>query len=357
MEKPITDLVQVTPEWLTERLQSNGHLEGSGEVANVHVESSSPGSAIETVHLTVDYSSNAIDLPTRIFLKIGDPEMCPEREVFFHNDIAVYMDAPPTVPCLDAIYDPDTGRAHLLFEDVSHTHYHGSGTIRSSLRAESEQIIDCYACFHAFWWDHSFLRRKLRKFRSEDSVLYLTGVEGYREFLGRFMDRAGDRLSQEQRKVYERALASFSHFVDLRGKRRLAPGNRLTLIHGDAKYANIFLPKAPSVNGVYLIDWEFWEVRMGTDDIANIALFGFADPRANLVEDLLRRYHDGLQRHGVEDYGWEDCWHDYRLSTIRSLFVPICSGAWGAPMDWCLQNLERSLLSFQDLNCAEFLGN
>ena len=126
MVKSISELAQVTPEWLTVRLQANGHLDDSEEVTNVQIESSSPGSAIETVHLRAEYSPKETGLPRHIFLKIGDPEMCPEREVQFHRDIAVRMDSPPTVPCLDAVWDPAAGRAHLLFVDVSHTHHLGS---------------------------------------------------------------------------------------------------------------------------------------------------------------------------------------------------------------------------------------
>lgn len=357
MHKSVSQLSEVTPAWLTTRLQSNGHLARSEAVTGLQVESSSSGSAIATVHLRVEYSSDAIDIPNRLFLKIGDPGMmCPEREVQFHCDVAVQMDAPPTVRCLDAVWDPRADRAHLLFEDVSHTHHHGSGGKRRSLRAESRDIVDCFARLHAFWWNHPSLGTHVGSFPSEDSILYNAGVKLYTELLGRFSDRAGDRLSKQKRRIYERALDSLGGLTDLRGHRRLAPGNRLTLIHGDAKYANIFLPNTSSEDGVRLVDWEFWEVRIGTDDVANIALFGFADPRCDLLEKLLRRYHDGLQEHGVDDYGWEDCWHDYRLSTIRSLFVPVCSGACGARMDVCLRNLERSLLSFQDLDCAELLS-
>ena len=93
MEKPITDLVQVTPEWLTERLQSNGHLEGSGEVANVHVESSSPGSAIETVHLTVDYH-----LTRLIYLRASSSKLatlkCARNVKFFFTTILLYVWTP-----------------------------------------------------------------------------------------------------------------------------------------------------------------------------------------------------------------------------------------------------------------------
>ena len=104
---------------------------------------------------------------------------------------------------------------------------------------------------------------------------------------------------------------------------------------------------------VYLIDWAFWEIRVGTDDVTNIGLFGFCDPKANLTRDLVQRYYDGLLQYGVADYRWEDCWHDYRLSTIRNLFIPINSFS---DSDYSWRNLERSFQSFYDLDCAELLA-
>jgi len=48
----------------------------------------------------------------------------------------------------------------------------------------------------------------------------------------------------------------------------LALGNHLTLIHGDAHYGNILLPKDPASHALRPIDWQCWEVRVGTDDLA-----------------------------------------------------------------------------------------
>jgi len=63
---------------------------------------------------------------------------------------------------------------------------------------------------------------------------------------------------------------------------------------------------------------------VGTDDLAyTYVLWWFPERRAAMEKGLIKRYHDGLLKHGVENYDWEDCWHDYRLSVIRTLFFPI----------------------------------
>ena len=356
MDKPITDIAQITTAWLTERLRSKGHLAAPAEVTEIQVESPSQNSTNVVAHLNVEYSPGSINLPRRFFFKMGNADMCVDCEVWFHDGILAHMDASPTIPCFDAAWDRDAGRGYLVFEDVSQTHYHGKGGVHPALQVEAESIIDAFAPFHAFWWDHSLLGETVGRFPEEDSLLWYSGVAQYEESLVQFADLVEERLSQRRRKLLERVLASFP-FKDLRGKSRLTPGNRLTLIHADAKYDNTMLPKSLDTHGVYLIDWAFWEVRMGTDDIAHIGLYGFCDPKANLTRELVRRYHDGLLQHGVEDYSWEDCWHDYRLSTIRHLFIPISAAVHGTDLRYCWRNLERGLRSFKDLNCAELLGN
>ena len=227
--------------------------------------------------------------------------MCLDCEIHFHQAILAHMEASPTVPCLDATWDESTKRGHLLFEDVSDTHYHGRGGIHAELQAESEQIVDAFAPFHAFWWDNPLLGTEVGAYPQEDSLLWYSGAAAYEQSLPRFISLVGDRLSKRRISLLERALASFP-FKDLHGTSRLTPGNRLTLIHADAKYENILLPRDPGTREVYLIDWAFWEVRMGTDDIAHIGLYGFCEPRAELTDLLVRRYHDGLLCHGVQDY-------------------------------------------------------
>ena len=347
MNKPITAIGQVTTEWLTERLRLRGHLYGS-DVTKVEVV---PSRSSEVARLEVEYSLDVSGLPSSFYLKFGSEDECVEREALFHRDMVSLMEAAPTVRWLDVSYEPESGRAHLLTEDVGRTHYQGKWNVSQSLAADGELLVDTMAPFHAYWWDHPRLGTEFGDFPRADNILFFHGVAGYERSLARVIDMLGNRFKLEWREIYERALASFP-FKDQQGRARLAPGNRLTVVHGDVLPDNVFLPRDPTVYGLYLIDWAFWEVRVGTDDIANLGLLGFCDPKANLTRDLVQRYYDGLLQSGVQDYQWEDCWHDYRLSIIRNLFIPINSFR-DSKYSW--ENLERSLLSFHDLECEELL--
>lgn len=355
MAKPIEDIAQVTPAWLTRRLLENHHLNSSDSVTHVEIVSHSRNRSNLSAHLRVGYSSTVSELPTCLFVKTGDSGMCVDCEVTFHNDILSYMGESPAVPHYDAAWSKPHRNGHLVFQDASRTHYHGKFGIHPGLQSEAELIIDAFAPFHAFWWDHPELGNAVGSFPDEDFVLWYQGVASYEKALGRFIDLAGDRLSRRRRTLCERVLGAFP-FKDLRGRSRLAPGNRLTLIHADARYDNILLPRDAAKQEVYIIDWAFWEVRMGTDDIAHLAIYGFGDPKAGLTRSLVKRYHGGLLKHGVTDYDWDDCWHDYRISTLRHLFIPISSAANGSDFNYCWRNLERSFRSVRDLGCRELLN-
>ena len=346
MDKPILDFVQVTSEWLTERLKVGGHLDQT-VISDVRLTPRGEDSA----HLEVEYSGNEPALPSRFFLKKGGENSCVDREVLFWQETVSLVEVPPTTPCFDAVYDPETENAHLLSKDVTDTHYHRDELDLSALRGDSDRVVDCLARIHAVWWDHPRLGRKFGGFPREDNVLFFGGPSGYEKRLAYTVNLVGDRFSADRRRIYERVLGSYP-FRDLRGISRLLPGNRLTAINGDMDYTNVFFPSNPNRDPVYVIDWGLWEVRVGTDDVAQLGLCGYCDPKTNLTRDLVRRYYDGLLQHGVKDYPWEDCWHDYRLSTIRALVKAIMPFR---DEERCWVMLERAFDSFYDLECEELL--
>ncbi|MCL5998882.1 MAG: hypothetical protein M1546_22915 [Chloroflexi bacterium] len=136
MPSVITDLNQVTPEWITQALRHSGNLP-SGEVTCLRAASESSYTST-VVRLAVTYSDDAPPMaPHRLFLKlarldsqqrvVGSTQR--RREVKFHNKVAEMMPHAPVARCYQAVYCPETGAAHLLFDDVSETHFGGSPAI------------------------------------------------------------------------------------------------------------------------------------------------------------------------------------------------------------------------------------
>ncbi len=355
MPSVITNLEAVSAEWLTNVLRQGGSLP-RGQVVSVRVASES--SYTSTIgRLTLTYSDDAAaTMPTRLFLKICQPSSQQRvvgssqrrNEVEFHNNVAALMPGPPVVRCHQAVYCEETGASHLLFDDVSETHFQVEPSLPPPLR-QAEEAIDAFAEFHAFWWDHQGLD-DIDALPSQESVA--EHVKNIHEHFPRFVDSLGDRLTASQRQVYEKTLASLPSLMQ-----RVTRGKNLALIHGDANFSNVLVPYDPDRDRALIIDWQLWGVSFAAEDLAHLmALFWEQEYRQRMEKDLLTRYHQGLVQHGVENYEWSDCWNDYRLAVIlRVMFMPMWFWVSGSPDSWWQRNLVQATQAFEDLGCQELL--
>jgi len=357
VHEPVASVEQVTPEWLTETLRRGGSLE-RGRVTGVRVRATQTHPVSIISHLEVAYAPDASSAaPTQLFLKVSNPNFepaapraRPPEEIEFYNDVAPRMPAAPLPRCFDAAYSPTTGRAHLLLEDLSATHYHPPLPLTDTL-AECELATDCLAQVHAFWWEHEQLGRGVGRLLSAAQVDELARAAAAN--FTRFVAAHGARLSTDERKLYERAIATFPrpwvHLTDAKG---------LTVTHGDAHQWNFLFPRAPRGGRVYLIDWQLWHVHTGPRDLAYMLMLWCApERRAQMEQTLLRRYHRALLARGVRGYDWHDCWQDYRWSAVRTIFIPLWHWAKGRPETLWGAQLERSLRAFAELNCSELLAS
>ena len=352
----LTDPTQATPEWLTGVLARSGCLP-RGYVIDVSVSvTSSFTSTIGRLSLT--YSGDAPSTaPSNLFLKVSNPQSGQRVvgadqwrwEVQFHREIAPMIDDPPVVPCYDAAFDEQTGAAHLLLLDVSETHTQPAYPLPPS-RVQAERTMDAFAQVHAFWWDHPDLDQIDELPNAESTRAYVTSIgacyPGFADFLA-------DRLSGARRRVYDRVLAALPRLYE-----RITSGAGLTLIHGDANWQNVLVPRDPDGGRALIIDWQLWNISFGAEALANlIALQWFPDRRAEMERDLLLRYHEGLMRRDVAGHTWDDCWNDYRLAVVtRALFMPMWQWSSGQPPRAWWAHLECTMQAFDDLGCSELLG-
>jgi hypothetical protein len=348
---PITEPEQATPSWLTDVLRADGCLD-RGTV--LEVRRSSRTTATATVHyLQPAYSPEApASAPSRLFLKISRPDAPlgdTAREAEFYTQVAAAMPDPPSVRCYEAAFWPESGRAHILLEDLSASHVpfdeSWSGPVGSMY---CKLLIERLAAFHAFWWNHP-------KLGEIDELPTDTSLNEYARSIARtlpgFLDEVGEELPTDGPRLLERAAASLPGlWLDS------ARCSGVTATHGDAHMRNALYPKEPQRHLVHLIDWQFWNIGLGPNDLAfMIALHADRTTRRATEMPLTRCYHQKLQQSGVHDYGWEQCWHDYRVSVVHNLFTPMWQWSAGLRRSFWQPGLDRILRAFEDLKCRELL--
>jgi thiamine kinase-like enzyme len=362
MHDVITDVNQITPDWLTTALRATGNIDRE-QVTAVEVTSSRETLISRTHHLEITYSAvTSKRPPSKLFLKLSKSDVDPEigsrfakRESEYYNVIAKGMNDPPSAICYSAAFSPDTGKAHILLADLSETHFQTHWPLPPSI-LHCEAVLDKFAKFHAAWWDNPQLGNAVGEFPTNESVdKYIQSME--KKFAG-FADFLDDRLSTERRRLYEKALATAPRLIKERIRAHDSTRRDLTLIHGDAHFWNCLHPRRLERDTPCIIDWQCWRVDTATDDVAYmIALHWYPERRRALERDLLRYYHGQLLTYGVENYDSDAFWYDYKLSAIGNLFIPVWQ--WSAklwPAIWW-PHVERAIMAFEDLNCAELLRN
>jgi hypothetical protein len=141
-DEVITNLEQVTPEWLTAVLTHSGALT-QGTVTAVTA-AAGRGNWSESGSLQLEYSPDAQgERPSRLFLKMvnadtGDGEFFGSSEVDYY--LRDYLDVPdaPLLRCYDGRYAAAIHRYHLLLEDVSASH---------TVACDQPQTLE-YGCFY-----------------------------------------------------------------------------------------------------------------------------------------------------------------------------------------------------------------
>lgn len=165
-----------------------------------------------------------------------------------------------------------------------------------------------------------------------------------------FIEFLGDRLTERRKAILTTLIARCEVYPE-----RYLTHERLTLVHRDAHLWNFLYPK--NVEGATkLFDWQSFGHGVATDDLAYMmAVHWYPDLRRAWEEELLRVYHKELLNNGVRGYTIADLMLDYRWSVLRAIAIPILQWDHKLPAVVWFNHLERILLAYDDLRCAELL--
>jgi hypothetical protein len=338
---------------LTDVLRRAGAL-SQGRVCNVVVESSQAKLRSRTLRLRLTYDAATADAPRSLILKTGLLDSTgrssdsARREVAFYRDVASVMSARLVPRCFEAVWDKATKAWHLLLEDLTDSHFIATTWPLPPSVEQCESIVRARARFHAEWWNDSRLGASV--WRDADSMdRYL---QRFAEQFARFTDSFGEVLPPERRGLYERFLDRAPYLLPRNNSRP-----NLTIINGDAHVWNCFLPRVGGGEDVRFIDWEDWNIGVGTDELAYMmAMHWYPDRRSRIERPLLDHYHAALLTYDVGGYDRQELDGDYRLSTLWLITRPVWQAVHNIPPRVWWNNLERILLAVDDLGCRDLLA-
>lgn len=342
----------ITSDWLTEALKERGLLQS--RVADLQHETIGAGVGLmgELGRLSVTYAQDE-SLPSTMIAKCAAQNENIEvarildfynREVNFYNKIG--KDCLLNVP--DSYYghvNQDTYDCALLLEDL------GDVSPRDQLVGasveEAESAIRRIAAMHAKWWnktesDWMYPCMSVEEAGRLQQLLYLPALEATIE---KFSDFLEDKSIRLLRLVGER-------YPDFWSNHLRAPD---TFIHGDYRQDNMIYSDGSL--DAKVMDWQISGAGKGILDVTYFMCQSLpAGLRAEIEQEMLKLYVSELADNGVQGYGFDECWEDYRRVILGCLVYPVTvcgtldlANDRGRALAECM--LERNLAAIYELGC------
>lgn len=351
----ITDIHQVTAEWLTSTLIKSGALT-QGAVATFDLGTGRGNwSTSASLHLHyVEGSQGA--LPQKLFLKMVNTDLEDESfgasEVDYYTRDYVDVEGAPLIRCYDASFSPEQQRYHLLLDDLSETHVEAGRKVPALNYGLA--LAEALATLHARWWGAERLTEAKAPIHSPEHIQRFVDIAhpGVTHILNQFSTELNPHWHDLIHTLYAKHPQALIN--------RTQEPNGFTLIHGDVGDRNILVPQ----NGdrpLYIIDRQpfNWSLTtwLGVYDLAYAMVLDWEiETRRNLELPILRHYHSWLIQKGLLGYSWEQLLEDYRLCVAMGVYIATeyCRG--GVYEQWIpfwMPMLQRSLTACDDWNCSQ----
>ena len=356
------ELEAITSEWLTQALRSSGTItEATVESLDMEKIGEGQGFTCRVARFRLNYNIEEQGVPRSLVAKFSaaDPHIRTtlnrfrvyEREIRFYSEISHQVEL-RTPHCFYSALDKATGESVLLLEDLAPALV--GNNLAGCSSEEAELAIRHLAKFHATWWENP---------RLEDI-----------DWMPMFDDHAN-----KVQKLYQQLWGLFTQkFPDLLSKSRLELGTRLgknvtnirnrlaeppqTIVHNDYRLDNLFFSSPEGGVPFAVIDWQAAQRGRGVLDVAYFLGFCLPSEHRRAVEmSLLKIYYSVLVENGVWGYEFDQCLHDFRLSTLQVLFRVVTASGW---LDFTSERerslveilLQRSFAIMDDHNVRELMA-
>ena len=355
---------EVTAEWLTSALRSSGTIKDAS-VTSFEFEgdiAAGVGFMGLLAKITPTYDQAEEGAPASIIAKF--PAAAPDNreiaEVFrfyeietrFYQQIAVEVEL-NTPKLYYGDIDLKSGDFILLLQDLAPAQV--ADQIAGLTAEQSELAIRELAEFQAAWWEHPRLQELDWMWTMNHPVRAGASQQSYQRAWGPFVESFGASISPEILDIGERFGQQITAILDRMAK------PPLTISHGDYRPDNLFFATSDGGAPLTVIDWQIMSIGRGTFDFAYF-MDGSLPPadRKAREGDLLKMYHGILVERGVKNYSYDECWEDYRISSLFCwLYTVIALGTLDVANERGLAlftaNIERNSAALLDLNASELL--
>ena len=350
LSDPVTNVKQIPPAALTERLVRNGFIR-SGRVISVEKTDSFETSAAKWDRLTVEFSDDYDgDVSDAIVLKVfrkgwfGGGVL----EWAFYNELAPRTPGAQVCPVYDGGIDHENKICHLIMADLSRTHTEPPMNAKDR---PHDQVVAELLKYHVRWWNdprletwpfyvrHGGPLRMAQAIAKEDVH---ANCRAFEPALEDFVKEAGDELQPAWIETAERVIAEYPEVF----LARVSSGQSITLLHGDAHVWNLFYPKNTATDRLILFDWETYKRGIGAYDLAYLLVHGTSG-RRQIESELMNLYYDGLIIGGISGYSRDEFEYDFRLSIISCIFCPLI---WKRVI-----SMKFAIEAFVDWGCEDLL--
>ncbi len=310
---------ELAPDWLTGVLRAAGAIDKARMVScQAGPLAKKQGFYGQVVRVTPVYDREEAGAPPTLIAKFASdmPEMRKRAIPAYVREVRFYQQAAgrtslPVPACYFAGIDAETGLHLLLLEDMAPAR--SGSRAQGCTPAQAELAIRAIAEFHAFWWENSLLREFdwLEDGSNDPDADAQQAL--HERWWPEFLQRAGHRVPEPIREIGERLGPQRAAI-----RRYVFGSPPQTLIHHDYQLDNLVFG-VPNGNATFaVLDWQLASCGRGVWDAAYFLSENLQTPSSpEAVLDLLRLYWQVLIEHGVQGYGFEQCWQDYRYCLLQ----------------------------------------
>ncbi len=270
-----------------------------------------------------------------------------EIEVRFYQEVASTVGI-RTPQCYHAAVEPDTGWFTLVLEDLAPA-IQGDQMAGCSVDQAALALEELVKLHAPRWGDDSLTKLPwLHRVESSAGMPLLLNA-----LLAGFVDRYQDRLEPDHLELSQRVVASLPNLMAQRSQ-------PITVTHGDYRLDNMLWGTPAGGPPLAVVDWQTCTTGPALTDASYFIGAGLQiEDRRKHEEDLVREYHRGLVAAGVDGYGWDECWDDYRRFSFGGLIMAIAASMLVVRTDrgddMFMTMASRHSTQALDLGATEFL--